>query len=306
VTPPAGTLGALLDEAVRRLAGAGIDAPEAAAEFALADLLDCTRAELRLRRAEPVTADIAARYEPAVRRLAAGEPLAYVTGWAPFLDLRIACDRRALIPRPETEELAQRVLEGADPWARPAPCVADIGTGTGCLAIAFALARPHADLIGIDRSPDALALARENAQRLGARSVRWIEGDGCAPLAGGACDALVANLPYVTTGEWSALDRSVRAFEPRAALDGGADGLDPIRRLIADAPRVLKPGGRLFLEIGETQGPAVEALLHNAGFEAVALQRDGFGNIRFAESALPGAGGGRVQMSGQGSGFGVQ
>lgn len=297
MTPTAGTLGALLDEAVQRLAGAPVDDPDAAAEFALADLLDCTRAELRLRRAEPVTTDIAARYTPAVRRLAAGEPLAYVTGWAPFLNLRIACDPRALIPRPETEELAQRVLDGADLWARPAPCVADIGTGSGCLAIAFALARPHADLIGIDRSPDALALARENAERLGARTVRWIGGDGCAPLADGTCDALVANLPYVITGEWSALDRSVRDFEPRAALDGGADGLDPIRRLIADAPRVLKRDGRLFLEIGETQGPAVEALLRAAGFGGVVVRPDGFGRIRFAEGALPGAWG-----VGQGSG----
>jgi release factor glutamine methyltransferase len=298
VTPPAGTLGALLDAATRQLAEAGIDAPDAAAEFVLTDLLDGTRAELRLRRTEPAAPDLAARLAPAVRRLAAGEPLAYVTGWAPFLGLRIACDQRALIPRPETEELAQRVLDCAALWARPAPRVADIGTGTGCLAIAFALARPRAEICGIDRSPDALALARENAERLGARTVRWIEGDGCAPLADTPCDALVANLPYVTTGEWEALDRNVRDFEPRMALDGGADGLDPIRRLMADAPRVLRPGGRIFLEIGETQGPAVEALLRAAGFGAILLRRDGFGRIRFAEGALPGAGGG-VQGSGE-------
>lgn len=277
-----GTWGAWLIAARQRLADAGRTEPDALAEFALADILNISRTELALHQAEISDDARRAMADRWLDRLAQGEPLAYVTGWAPFLTHRIRCDRRALIPRPETEELAQLVLDCAGLWSRPSPAVADIGTGTGCIAIALSLAHPDARVIGVDLSRDALALARENASALGAISVRWMEGDGVRNVEASSLDAIVSNAPYVTTNEWAQLDASVKDWEPRSALDGGADGLDIIRRLVRDAPRVLRPGGRIFLEIGESQGPSVLKLMQETGLQECAIRRDLFGRDRFA------------------------
>ncbi len=277
-----GTWGEWLSEARQRLTAAGRSEPDALAEFTLADLLDCNRAELALHGMEPADDARRARADDGIARLARGEPLAYVTGWAPFLCHRIRCDRRALIPRPETEELAQLIIDCDDLWSRPSPTVADIGTGTGCLAIALAVAYPDAHVTGVDVSPDALALARENSHELGASNVQWIEGDGLRGFEAASLDAIVSNAPYVTANEWAGLDASVRDWEPRGALDGGADGLDVIRGLVRDAPRVLRPGGWIFLEIGETQGAAVLKLMRDAGLQESAIHQDLFGRDRFA------------------------
>ena len=276
------TWGEWLNKARQTLADAGRSEPDATAEFALADILECNRAELALHLTEQVDDARRARADAWLTRLAGGEPLAYVTGWAPFLCHHIRCDRRALIPRPETEELAQLIIDCDDLWSRPSPAVADIGTGTGCLAIALAVAYPDAQVTGVDVSPDALALARENARALGAASVRWAEGDGLRGIEAASLDAIVSNAPYVTTGEWAGLDTSVRDWEPRGALDGGADGLDVIRGLVRNAPRVLRPGGWIFLEIGETQGPAVLMLMKDGGLQECEIQRDFSGHDRFA------------------------
>ena len=277
-----GTWGDWLNRARQQLRDAGRLEPEALAEFALAELLDCRRTELVLHRTEPADDPRRARADAWVARLARGEPLAYVTGWAPFLHYRIRCDRRALSPRPETEELARLVLDCAALGSTPEPAVADIGTGTGCIAIAIAIAHPGAAVFGVDVSFDVLDLARENAAALGATGARWMASDGLRDFGAASLDVIISNAPYVTTGEWAELDASVRDWEPRVALDGGADGLGVIRRIIADTPRVLRPGGRLFLEIGDLQGPAVLALMREAGLRTCAIRKDLFGRERFA------------------------
>ncbi|MBP7275134.1 MAG: peptide chain release factor N(5)-glutamine methyltransferase [Kiritimatiellae bacterium] len=284
MTSGGGTWGAWLKGARTKLSVAGQDDPDALAEFALADLLHVGRADLVRLENTGMDAALREKADAWVERLARGEPLAYVVGWAPFLSHRIRCDRRALIPRPETEELARRALDCRDLWSRPAPAAADIGTGTGCIALALSLAHPKAVVTGVDVSADALDLARENAAALGATGARWMESDGLREFGDASLDAIISNAPYVATGEWRALNRTLRDWEPRLALDGGEDGLDVIRRIIADAPRVLRPGGRIFLEIGETQGAAVRDLIREAGLQEAAVDHDLFGRIRFASA----------------------
>jgi release factor glutamine methyltransferase len=273
--------------ATDRLRRAGIvEEADALADFAAAEALGESRADARLRDHDRPSPAQRRRFDGLLDRLCAGEPFAYAAGWAPFLGHRIQCDRRALIPRPETEHMVERILAAADLWALAAPAVADIGSGTGCIAIALALARPHARVWGVDISEEALSLARENAAATNADRVVFLRGDLLSVFPPATLDAIVSNPPYVSTGVWRTLDPSVRDFEPRSALDGGPDGLDLIRRLANDAPRVLKPGGRVFLEIGEDQGAEVRRILENAGFPSPRTESDFFGRTRFAEVRL--------------------
>ena len=181
-----------------------------------------------------------------------------------------------LVPRPDTETLVEEALarlgEPGEAW-RPASRIADVGTGSGALAITLAKLRAGAAVFAGDVSPAALEVARANAERLGA-AVTFVEGDLGAPLAAHAPFSLiVANLPYIPTGELASLPADVRS-EPALALDGGADGLDLVRRLVADAPALLAPGGVLALEIGAGQAAATRALLQAAGFTDVQTRKD--------------------------------
>ena len=177
-------------------------------------------------------------YERAVARRAGGEPFAHVTGMAGFRHLDLAADRRALIPRPETEGLVELLLGRVRTGV-----VADIGTGTGCIALSLAAEGAYAAVIALDRSADALALAADNARRTGA-PVALVRGDLTAPLATGSVDALVSNPPYLSEAEYAALDPAVRSWEPALALVSGPDGLDATTRLLDDGRRVVRPGGR--------------------------------------------------------------
>lgn len=226
--------------------------------------------------------------EAGTKRLAAGEPLPYVIGETPFMDVMIRTDRRALIPRPETEFLVERVLAQDDLWARPQPVIADIGTGSGCMVIALAQARPHGVYVAVDRSADALELARSNAQRNGvADAITWLEGDLLAPAASRAFDAVVANLPYIATGELARLPRSVRDYEPWTALDGGKEGLDLVYRLIEQGRDALKPGGQLILEIGAAHGTAVKERLEHMEYVDTRIMPDRAGRDRIAWARTP-------------------
>ena len=174
------------------------------------------------------------------------------------MGLKIRCDARALIPRPETEVLvgcAEDFLRGKEN-----PVVVDVGTGTGCIACALALRVPGARVVATDLSPAALDLARENARALGA-AVAFRQADLLAGQAEASADLVVSNPPYVATAEIARLDRTVRDFEPGLALDGGADGLRTISRLVAEAAHVLKSKGTLMMEIGEDQAEAIEEIL---------------------------------------------
>lgn len=207
------------------------------------------------------------RYEALCTRLAAGEPVAYLVGEKEFFGLPLAVDRRVLVPRPDTETLVEWALEVLA--GRPAPAVVDLGTGSGAIALAIAHRCPRARVEAVDRSEDALAVARTNAQRLGLavafRAASWLEG------AGRGFDLIVSNPPYIASG-----DEHLAALvhEPLSALASGVDGLDDLRAIVRQAPAHLAPGGWLLLEHGWDQAGAVRALLEGAGFGQVQSRRD--------------------------------
>jgi release factor glutamine methyltransferase len=272
-----------LQEQALELERQGVPEARLNLEHLLAHHLGIPRLELRMRRDDPLLPAVRVRVEADVARLAAGEPLQYILGETPFQGLMLKTDRRALIPRPETEWLADQVLGCSAVWDAPEPRVADVGTGTGCLALALARARPRSRVLAVDADPAALSLALENRARLGLEArVEMRLGDLLEGVSPESLDAVVSNPPYIPTTVCDALDRHVREFEPRLALDGGPDGLDVIRRLVKQAAVCLKPGGSLWLEIGFDQGPAVSGLLEAAGFVKVEIRRDWSGLDRLA------------------------
>ncbi|MBN1269378.1 MAG: peptide chain release factor N(5)-glutamine methyltransferase [Kiritimatiellae bacterium] len=272
---------AAVEAAVSQLAAQGLDQPRLAAELLIAGILDCPRLELPLHARDPLAPEQAQRLEAHVRRAAAMEPIQYILGTADFMGCILRADRRALVPRPETEFLVDCVLACEDLWKRPHPLVADVGTGSGCIAIALARNRPAALYVGIDLSQDALALARENAALAGvAHLVRWQKGDLLEAVAPGTLDAVVANLPYIPAADLAALPQNVRGFEPRAALDGGPDGLAVISRLVERAPKALKSGGWIFIECAPDQAARVKERLEANGFTRAEVRKDFAGRDR--------------------------
>ena len=264
-----------------------------AGELLAARLLRVGRGAL----ASALSAEASERHLEAMRRgmsrLAQGEPVQYVIGEWDFRRLTLKCDRRALIPRPETEELVTRVLAHLSarhaPGA-PAPFVVDVGTGTGAIILSIAGEyRGEAALLGTDVSEEAIALARENAERCGlSGKVKFAVADGLDDFDEPQCvDVIVSNPPYVTTAECDALDPRIRNFEPRLALDGGAEGLDFYDRYLGDAVNLLKPGGAVYFEIGESQGERIRRLMADYGFEGVKIEKDFSGHDRYASAVLP-------------------
>lgn len=268
------TIAGAVDRGRARLTALGIAAAglEACVLFEHAAGFD--RAALLARGREPVAPGAAQRYEQFLGERARRIPLAYITGEREFWSLRLRVDRRVLVPRPETETLVEAALERIDPGTR----VADVGTGSGAIVIALAHELGSGVFIGTDRSAPALAVAQANAAEHGLEErIEFLEGDLLDPLSGrhGLLDALVSNPPYIPTAELGALEPEVRDFEPRAALDGGSDGLALIARLVAGAPPLLRCGGWLLLEIGAGQAAAVRALLRRTGcFDDISTRRD--------------------------------
>jgi release factor glutamine methyltransferase len=221
-------------------------------------------------------------------RLEAHEPLAYVTGCTEFRGHAIHVNDAVLVPRPETEELVQTVLNCTPLWDAPRVPVVDAGTGSGCIAVSLALEAPSADVLAVDSSEQALQVARRNvlnhdlAARVTLRKANWLQGIDASSLA-----AVVANPPYVTESDWAGLAPTVRNYEPRAALLGGPDGLSTYRRLVPEAFRALRPGGWLFLEIGASQARRVEALVAVAGFSGLVSLRDLQGLHRIVAAQKP-------------------
>lgn len=268
-------LQALLESAGQMLEAAGLPESRREALRIWSDLERSTAASAILGRGEPVDAARATRFLSAVGRRAAGEPIAYVTGWTGFRRLILATDARALIPRPETEGLIDLAL------AKVATgLAADIGTGTGALALALAQEGRFTTVIGIDLSPDALALARENGLRLGL-PVTWCDGDLVAPLDGMEVDLLVSNPPYLTEAEYAALEPAVRDFEPRLALPSGEDGLEATRRLLDEGRRAVRVGGWIALELDCRRAEASAELARAFGWTEVTVHDDLFGRARY-------------------------
>ncbi len=227
----------------------------------------------------------------ALARLAAGEPIQYVLGEWDFRTLTLTCDKRALIPRPETEELVTRVLSFMRRTykADETPRVIDVGTGTG--AIILSLAKEYegsAAFIGTDVSEDALRLAQENAARTHlSNRVAFALADGLDDFDEPEClDVIVSNPPYIESAECEKLDTRVRDFEPRLALDGGRSGLDFYERYLSDALHLLKPRGAVFFEIGATQGDALKKMMTEYGFQDIKIENDTAGLTRYASGVL--------------------
>ena len=256
-------------DALLRAASARIDPADAA--LLLAHVLQRPRSWLYAHADAGIDGDAAARFEALLARRAAGEPVAYLTGTRGFwrFDLRVTPD--TLIPRPETELLVELALERL-PGDRDL-MIADLGTGSGPIALALAGERPRARVVATDASGAALAVARDNAASLALGNVEFVEGSWFAPLAGRRFDLVASNPPYVAVGD-APLEEGDLRFEPAGALSSGPDGLDDIRRIVAEAPAHLMPGGWLLLEHGHDQGQAVRALLEQAGFSDVATCSD--------------------------------
>jgi len=245
-----------------------------------------TIGEAWLRRDEPKLPELLARYAEAVAQIERGVPLAYAVGRVGFRSLDLAIDARGLIPRPETEGLVELVLARCSTGL-----VADIGTGSGCIALALAVEGQFDKIVAVEHSPAAAALTRENVKRIGPKTLVEIrEGNLLAPLVdtGERFRVIVANPPYLTAAEYDELDPSVRDHEPRGALVSGVDGLDATRALFAGAAPLLELGGLLALEIDERRAHAIRALARDYHW-AVEVHDDLFGRPRYA-LATPGHG----------------
>lgn len=229
---------------------------------------------------DALPADVVTRFESLVARRSNGEPIAYLLGEREFYGRMFRCTPAALIPRPETEllvDLALAHIPASAPLHGPdgAPLrILDVGTGTGCIAISIALERPHAHITAIDASPQALALARENAARLGATNVQLVESNWFAALSvDDQFDLIVSNPPYIAPGDGHLSQGDLR-FEPAIALADAVDGLESYRQLAQGAKKHLRPGGMLIVEHGFDQGDSVPALFREAGFDDVTTYRD--------------------------------
>ena len=253
------------------LAGAAALIDPVDAQLLLAHALGRDRGWLYAHGRDPVDADARARFAALLARRQAGEPVAYLRGRQGFWTLELAVTPDTLIPRPETERLVELALERLP---RGAPLrLADLGTGSGAIALALARERPLARVDAVDASAAALDVARANAASAGLGNVEFHAGHWFEPLAGRRYDLVAGNPPYIAAGD-PHLGRGDLRHEPPMALASGADGLDAIRCIIRTAPAHLRPGGWLLLEHGHDQGPAVRALLQEAGFQAVATARD--------------------------------
>src|SRR5579862_7074490 len=277
----ADTVDHLLAEGERTLARtAWSGAARLDAQLLLAWVLAGSRAQLLADAQAPVAEAQAAAYRRLLARRAAGEPLAYLTGRREFWSLDLAVTPAVLVPRPETELLVERALSLGPPGAAR---VADLGTGSGAIALALARERPRWHIVATDVSPAALEVARANGAALGVASVEFLAGSWLEPLGGGRFDLLLSNPPYVGADDPALADPAL-AFEPPLALTPpGGDALESLRLLARGAAAHLAPGGWLLLEHGADQGPEVRALLVGAGFAHVRSHRDLAGHERMTE-----------------------
>lgn len=268
-------LEALIAEGAARLREAGVTEPRRESARLWADLAGLPGYAFPRTRL-PVPEESARRFRAAVDRRRAGEPLPYVTGIVGFRRLTLAADRRALIPRPETEGLVELVLRRVAVGA----VVADVGTGSGCIALALADEGSYGSVLATDRSLAALALARRNRERTGL-PVALLAGDLLSGFGARSLDAVVSNPPYVSEAEYALLEPAVRCHEPRAALTSGPDGLEASRTLLAQAATVLRPGGLVAIEIDARRGAESARVARDAGLVAVTVHDDLFGRARY-------------------------
>lgn len=261
----------------------GVESPRLNIEHLLAHVLGKTRMDLYLEFDRPLGDTELNALRELVKRRSQGVPLQHLLGTVEFHGRVFVSDSRALIPRPETEELVALLLKMDLP--ADARCL-DVGTGSGIIALTLAAERPEARVQAVDRSPNALTLARENAARLGLEArVKFVESDLLAACAG-PYDLIAANLPYIPVGDMAGLAREVR-HDPLMALDGGRDGLEIVARCVTQAHGKLVPGGRLALEIGHDQAGRVRELLERGGYSSVEAVKDHQEFERFVLAVRP-------------------
>ncbi len=304
------TVGDALAAAARALEAAGVPEPRREADELYAALVQGATSAAWTDRGRTLAPRRAAFLAGAVARRAIGYPQAYATGRAAFRRHWLRVDERVLIPRPETEGLVELVLEwarkadapqtdgpltgakaagGASVRRSPGLVAADVGTGSGAIAVALADEGPFRLVYALDRTADALSVARGNVAALGLEGrVHCVRGDLLGPVAAGSLDAVVSNPPYVATAELAGLEPSVRRFEPLGALEGGPDGLEPTRRLAAMARRALQPGGLFALEADTRRARATAGAVREAGFVDVVVRNDLFERPRYVVALQPG------------------
>ena len=271
------TVGEVVSELAERFSRAGIASALADAELLVGFVTGWTRGEVATKAfmgTELATDDIARIAELGNRR-EAREPLQHITGQSPFRHLVLDVGPGVLVPRPETELVAEWAIDALSQVPSPSPLAVDLGTGTGALALALATEVPNARVFAVERFDDAHKWAAKNIERLGDGRVTLVQADAATALAelDGTVDVVVTNPPYIPDAEKPA-DIEVLGYDPETALFGGDDGLRDIRTFIATAARLLRPGGVLVLEHGDTQGAAVRAIATDAGFRGTITHTD--------------------------------
>ncbi|MEX0325935.1 MAG: peptide chain release factor N(5)-glutamine methyltransferase [Puniceicoccaceae bacterium] len=261
------------------LAKSGAETPKIDAEWLLSDCMGIRRLELFLQHDKPLEEAVLAEMRKRLKRRASGEPLQYILGHVDFHDVHLAVAPGVLIPRPETELLVEKILQRFKD--RQAPRIVDLGTGSGAIALALAKALPEAKVLAVEKSPEALKLARANAEalelreRVAFRSGNWLEGLDLE------ADCIVSNPPYLTEEEWAEARREVRDHEPREALVASDNGLADLRQIIDTAVKCLAPGGFLALEMGIGHGEALADYAGAAGYRDCVVENDDTGRGRF-------------------------
>ena len=276
------------------LAKKDVDSPRLQAELLLAHVLKLPRMKLYLNFERALTEPETNTFRELVKRRSQREPLQHITGSTSFCGFEIAVNRHVLVPRPETEILAELGWTFLATLNNQHPTVLDFGTGSGCIAIALAAKTPGAQITALDVSSEALDIAKQNASRNNvAERIEFVQSNSLEALTNGtraspveadshgrdaratiAFDLIISNPPYIPTAEIAALDPEVRDFDPRGALDGGADGLDFYRRLAAEARPLLKPGGKIMLEFGDGQGEAIQEIFTGQNWIVEAIRTD--------------------------------
>lgn len=282
------TVVSLLKTSAEFLKQKGIEEARLTAELLLADVLRMRRMDLYLNFEQPISSKELEQFRAMVRRRLAGEPVQYILGWEEFFGLRLEVNPAVLIPRPETELLVERVL---DDYANASPTILEVGTGSGAIAVALAKSIPTAHVIAVDISEPALQVARRNAVRHSVESrIQFLTLDALQPdfaeKFSERFDAVVSNPPYVPLAERESLQKEVRDFEPAVALFCQT-GFEFYEKLAADAPRLLKPSGKLYLELHADGAEKVQKILEQKGFQNITFKKDYQGVLRVAVAEAP-------------------
>jgi release factor glutamine methyltransferase len=287
-TPKTWTVADIVRWATDDFRARGIESPRLDAELIVGFALHITRTQVLMQAMQELTPAELVKLRELVKRRRAREPMAYILGEREFYGRAFRVDARVLIPRPDTETLVEVALARTKQASMHAR-VLDLCTGSGCVAVTLARERPTTRVCGVDLSADAVAVARENAHRLGAVNVWFAVGDLFAGArahgAKGPFEIVTANPPYIPTAEIPTLQPDVAVFEPKMALDGGADGLDIARRIIDEAPAHLTQSGVLALEVAAGQAPTVLEYMQKRGFSKLDVARD-YGRIERVVSGI--------------------